>query len=360
MNLKKYIKLQSDWIKTEYLADYDISDYPAISFESWTVADAQIDIMNRGRSKPIQWLAATSKNDKSRILHYPDSNFLQLWVRHDITGYREVAIKFLKDQFGVFDVIGKSMHADHLMPRARSQDMYPDGVTVLYFIPARANTTWGGGHEKQTKCRALKIRGGITLVSVAKSMGIHGPSKAKNRTYLDVAEELVQRGIISKSYGDDNYYGTYSQLEKIENELRLAASDFTAQALKGRPKKILQSVTLIHSGAIKALSQKVPPLMERLLMDHMVVQREAVIEGWISTHQNLDSKGYPQGLPLESVFDLFLSDGQLFPLDRIVQVVEAVLTPRGAVAYLLDQTAVTGGWHTFAKHGVSQAFDYNW
>lgn len=360
MNLEKYIQLQSDWIKAEYLGDYGIGDYPAISFKSWTVADAQIDIMNRERSKPIHWLGVVSKDDKSRIMNYPDSIFQQLWIRHDLTGYREVAIKFLQEQFGVFDVIGKSMHADHLMPRAKSQDKYADGVTVLYFIPARANTTWGGGHEKQTKGRALKIRGGITLVSVAKSMGIHGPSKAKKRTYSDVAEELLQRGVYSKLYGDDNYYGTYSQLEKIENELRLAASDFTAKALKGRPKEIVPSVTLIHAGDIKALSRRVPQLMEKHLMDNMAIEREAAIEGWISTHQNIDSKGHPQGFPLELVFDLFLSDDQLFPLDRIVQVVEAALTPRGAIAYLLDQTAVTGGWQTFAKHGVFQAVDYNW
>jgi hypothetical protein len=360
MQIDEYLKRQSEWIRAEYMADYDIHDYPAISFASWATADDQLEIMNRTRSSPIQWLGATSADDKSRVLYYPDSNFRQLWVRHDLKGYRWVTINFLRKQLGVLGAIKSSLHADHLVPRAKFKGKYPAGVTVLYFIPSRANTSWGAGHEKRTKDRAEKIRGGVTLVSVAKAMGIDGVSKSKKRTYADVAQELINQGISSKEYADERFYGVYTQLQRVESELGCAADDPTVQPLKGKPTQIFHSERLIHAGAIKALRTRLPELMEKILSDNMVAKRGAVIDAWVTAHQRLDSNGQPAGLPLKSVFDLLLSDDQLFPMDQITKLVKQALTPRGAVAYLLDRTSVDGGANTFARHDVFQGRDYNW
>lgn len=356
MDIKRYIEIQSEWIKAEYLADYEIEDYPAISFESWGTADKQLEIMNRNRSKPIRWLGDISEGNKSRILYYPDSDFEQLWMLQTEKQYRSIAIKFITDKYGVTD-ISKNMHADHLMPRSKINHNFPAGVTVIYFVPSHVNTSWGGGHEKKTRTRSLKIRNGITLVSVAKAMGILGPSKS--RPYKDVAEELVERGIISKSYDDKDFCGTYDEVTKVETELRFAASDLTAESLKVRSTKTTRSETMVNAGSIKVLKRNVPEKMENILTDSMVVSRRNFIDTWISVNQKLDSRGV-QEIPLESIFQLFLKNQEIFPLDRIVQLVENVFTLRGAVAYLLDQTSVIGGRELFAKHGIFPFVDYDW
>ncbi|MFF1251792.1 hypothetical protein ACFVYC_04760 [Pseudarthrobacter sp. NPDC058329] len=359
MQIGDYLKRQSDWIKAEYLADYDIHDYPAISFEAWQTATKQLKIMNRTRSKPLRWLRPTSPADKFRVLYYPDSGFKQLWVRQNVRTYRSIAIKFLRIHVGVTGAIASSLHADHLVPRSRIKRKYPQGVTVMYFVPGQANITWGASHEKRTMDRALKVRSGITLVSVAKSMGLDGLSQSKNRTYTDIARELINKGICSKLYHDEDFYGPYTQLQRVESELRSAANDPAAQPLKGRPTKVFTSETMLNTAEIKALRIRVPELMEEKLADNLLAKRCAVIDAWVAEHQGVDAKGQLV-LPFESVFDLLLSDDYLFPMGQMTMVVKQALTRRGAAAYLMDRAVGIGGADRFAKHCVFQFRDYDW
>lgn len=360
MKIDDYLKRQSQWVKAEYMAEYDIHDYPAISFASWRDADSQLKIMNRTRTKPLKWLGKPSPHDKSRVLYYPDSDFRQLWVRVDLGAYRTVAIDFLRKHAGVTGGVHSSLHADHLVARSKFRGKYKDGVTVLYFIPARANITWGAGYEKSTKEYAMKIRAGITLVSVAKAMGINGKSKSKNRTYADVAQDLIDKGISSMEYREERLYGDYSELEKVTSELGCAAYDRSVSPLRGRPTGVVRSENLLHRGAINALCGRVPEIMEAKLSDNRVKERRSAIDAWVTAHRQPDTAGRAGGLPLKSAFDMLLSDDDLFPMQKIVEVVEEAITPRGAAAYLMDKASVTGGAETFARHQVFQARDYNW
>jgi hypothetical protein len=360
MKIGDYLDRQSNWVRAEYMTEYDVHDYPAISFASWRDADSQLKIMNRTRAKPLKWLGTLSPHDKWRVLYYPGSDFRQLWVRVDLAGYRTVGIDFLRKHVGVTGAVDRSLHADHLVPRSKFKGKHKDGVTVLYFIPGRANTTWGAGHERSTKDYSMKIRGGITLVSVAKAMGIEGKAVSKNRTYVDVAQDLIDRGISSMEYRDDRFYGTYTELQKVTSELGGAAYDRSVKPLRGRPAAFLQSETLLYMGAIKALRRRVPEIMEAKLSDNKIAERRSIIDAWISAHQRPDTADRSGGLPLESAFELLLSDEDMFPMEQLVKVVEEAMTPKGAAAYLLDMAAVTGGAETFARHGVFQFRDYNW
>lgn len=219
VNIDDYLRKQAQFVKSEYLRDYDVRDFPAVSYESWVQADKQIKLANTVNGDALAWVGPTVSYGKWRALHHKGDDFFQFWVRHDARDYLVMAKGFLAGYYGVSKRPG--LQLDHVIPRSRFDGQYPDGVTVGYFIPSSVNASWGGGYERAGKGHRLKIRNAATLVTVAKSLGIRGPSIIKRRTVRDIAVDLARKSIISKMY-ESAAYSTYSEIEKLENELGLA------------------------------------------------------------------------------------------------------------------------------------------
>lgn len=219
MKFADYLKIQAKFVKNEYLRDYDVRDYPAVSYASWKDADEQLKVANSVNENLLSWVEPTADDDKWRVLRLGDEGFFQFWVRQDAKGYRQMAREFLVRHYRVRDILGWQL--DHVIPRSRFANKASDGVTVGYFIRGSVNSSWGAGYERSSKGRRLKIRNGVTLITVAKSLGIRGPAISKGRTVEDIADELVGESIISKMY-ENAAFASYSPRDKVASELRLA------------------------------------------------------------------------------------------------------------------------------------------
>lgn len=189
-----------------------------MAYSSWEIADKQIELSNKETDTRLRWTAETEENSKYRVLSRTDTNFLQLWVRHSASEYRGIGKNFLEDYYDVTNPVESATAVDHVIPRSRFKDQWPDGVAVVYFIPSGVNSSWGAGCERGSKSRHLKIRVGITLVTVTKSLEIRGTANSKIGHIRDVAEEVFRENMISKQY-ENEPYNNYTEIEKPTDEL---------------------------------------------------------------------------------------------------------------------------------------------
>lgn len=255
---------------------------------------------------------------------------------------RAIGKRFVTQEFGLPEsIITSKWHFDHALPRSRNS--YVDGVTVMHLIRQTVNTSWGGGYEKKSSTRALNIRGGLTLIALAKAMGVRGPAESRGG-WEGVAEELHRLGVRSQMYA--RLKTPLTEVERLASELKLCANEPGASLVLSTPEP--RPAPTFTADELSHLIQNLPSRINDWFDDDREGERRDAIRGHCET-----LAGYPHRVPADEVAQFIAREPGLFMLDAIVAKFPNVHSRMGAIGFTVEKSSPFGNLDRFTRLGIS-------